>query len=205
VWNPSRRNRNIGKTQGGRVKDGRAIEKASRVFTNDVWRTLSEQDSQNGFVILTENPSRDYYHPCSPAEVSAVVHRLPKKLTRHLRAIVLRRPTRQDEERLVQARLRFSCVILNAFPKSNQLDWGTKQPSEADRRHYASWCDNWSLEDGRWTQAWAPEQAKRYYLYHLLLHEIGHIHQPSFSSRRRRESFAEDFALEWARKLKILK
>jgi len=47
-----------------------------------------------------------------------------------------------------------------------------------------------------------PAQVKRYYLYHLLLHELGHINQPNFHSRRRRESFAEDYALRWARKLK---
>jgi hypothetical protein len=95
-------------------------------------------------------------------------------------------------------------VILNAFPKSNRLDWGNKKPSDADFRHYAAWCDNWSVEEGRWVQTWTPEQAKRYYLFHLLLHEIGHINQPAFSSVTKRESFAEDFALTWARKLNVL-
>lgn len=41
----------------------------------------------------------------------------------------------------------------------------------------------------------------RYYLFHLFLHEIGHINQPWFHSTRRREEFAENFALEWAARL----
>jgi len=57
VFNPSRRNQNIGKTQGGRVKDGVAAEKRSRWFPQSLWRQLSEAP-RKGLVILTENPSR---------------------------------------------------------------------------------------------------------------------------------------------------
>ena len=97
-----------------------------------------------------------------------------------------------------------SVIILNAFPRSNEIDWGTAPPAEPARRHYAPWCDRWEHRDGRWIHVWTPEQVQRYHLYHLLLHELGHIVQPPYHARRRRESFAEDFALTWARKLKRL-
>ena len=45
------------------------------------------------------------------------------------------------------------------------------------------------------------EEIRRYYLYHLFLHELGHFHQPDVHSRRRAEEWAENFALEWARRL----
>jgi hypothetical protein len=204
MWNPTRRNRNIGKTQGGRVKNGRAEEKCSRLFTTSVWRFLSDAERKDGYVILTENPSSDFYRPCNQEEVKAVLDRLPREITKYLRAVVLRRATRLDARDGIQARRRFSCILLNAFPKTNKLDWGTKPPSEADRSHYAVWCNEWILENGRWYQLWNVELAKRYYLSHLLLHELGHINQPSYHSLKRRESFAEDFALSWARKLKII-
>ncbi|MEZ5426313.1 MAG: hypothetical protein R2747_08620 [Pyrinomonadaceae bacterium] len=38
-------------------------------------------------------------------------------------------------------------------------------------------------------------------MYHLFLHEVGHINQPWFHKMRRREEFAENFALEWAERL----
>ena len=96
------------------------------------------------------------------------------------------------------------CIILNPFPVSNEYDWGSTPPPDSAKRHYAAWCDHWELRDPRWIQVWTPAQVNRYYLYHLLLHELGHINQPDFHSRRRRESFAEDYALRWARKLKQL-
>ena len=51
---------------------------------------------------------------------------------------------------------------------------------------------------------WEPEEVRRYYLYHVFLHEVGHINQPWFYSLRQREAFAENFALEWACKLGAL-
>ena len=70
-------------------------------------------------------------------------------------------------------------------------------------RHYAPWCRNWLVSDDRksyWLQ-WNEEELRRYYLYHLFLHELGHINQPDFHATRRCEEFAENFALEWARQL----
>jgi hypothetical protein len=64
----------------------------------------------------------------------------------------------------------------------------------------APWCDRWAEEGGRWVLQWTAEKIKRYYLYHLLLHEVGHFNG-WFSSHKRREDFAEGFALEWARRL----
>jgi len=203
VFNPSRRNKNIGKTQGGRVKDGVAAEKQSRWFPQSLWRQLSEAP-RKGLVVVTENPSRDYYYPCSAEEVRAVIARLPSEYSQHLRAVIFRRISRRDQARGTEAYRRMRCIVLNAFPVSNEIDWGKSPPAESARKHYASWCDVWQERDGRWIQTWTAEQARRYHLYHLLLHELGHINQPPFHSLRRRESFAEDFALTWARKLKQL-
>lgn len=96
------------------------------------------------------------------------------------------------------------CIVLNAFPVTNEIDWGLAPPPEYSRKHYAAWCDTWDQRDSRWIQIWTPKQVQQYYLYHLLLHELGHLNKPPFHSLRRRESFAEDFALTWARKLKQL-
>lgn len=201
--NPTRRNRNIGKTQGGRVKDGKANEKWSRIFTRSVWEQLSD-DRPGGYVILTENPSADFYHPCSPAELDAVIARLPKRLTASLRAIVLRRISKPDLVRGVEARVRYRCIILNSFPKSNIVDWGLRSPTPRIKRHYEPWCSYWVQEGDRWLQIWTDEQAKHYYLYHLFLHELGHLNDRSLNAVSQRESFAEDFALTWARKLNAI-
>jgi hypothetical protein len=52
-----------------------------------------------------------------------------------------------------------------------------------------------------WRLKWTEEEVKRYYLYHLFLHEIGHLNEYIRGSSKQHEMFAENFALEWARKL----
>ena len=199
--NPIRRSRKIGNTQGGRVKDGRAEEKWSRAFPANIYRQLSENGKK--WQVLRENPSRDFYHPCSAEDYLGVLERLPADLTEHVRAIVLRRLPKEDERLGIDARRRYSCVIMNSFPKSNEMSWSSR-PTEGTVRHLASWCDRWRSDGGHWRLVWEPEEVRRYYLYHVFLHEVGHINQPWSYSLRQREAFAENFALEWARELGAL-
>ncbi|MBL9130478.1 MAG: hypothetical protein JNG86_04715 [Verrucomicrobiaceae bacterium] len=199
---PVRRSKKIGLTQGGRVRDGQAEEKQSRGRQrDDIWDRLSERPQDGEIVFITENPSRDYYHPCGEEDIRRVLAHLPRKHWRHLRAVVFRRSTAHDRNRGVEARRRYLCVILYPFPVTNELDWGAKPPPMSIRSHYAPWCDRWEVREGRHVQIWTPEEVRRYFRYHLFLHEMGHLNQPAFHSLTRREDFAEDYALTWARKL----
>jgi hypothetical protein len=65
----------------------------------------------------------------------------------------------------------------------------------------APWCSRWVQEEKSWVLRWERDEVRRYYLYHLLLHEIGHINDTGHGSRKRREAFAENYALSWARRL----
>ncbi len=198
---PTRRSRKIGLTQGGRVRDGHPSEKPSRVFTRDLWDRLSTRLGDGPPVVLKENPSGAYLHPCQGLEYLAVLERLPPGLHRGLKAIVLRRTPKLDDRLGVEARKRFLCVILNAFPKSMLMVWNAGV-GPATRRHYGRWCSGeWITRGDEVTLHWGIEELGRYYLYHLFLHEIGHINQPLFHSTRRREEYAENFALEWADRL----
>jgi hypothetical protein len=198
---PNRRSRKIGLTQGGRVRDGRASEKLSRVFTRDIWERLSLAPSDGAPTVLRENPSGVYLHPCRGSEYLAVLGRLPPRLSEGLRAVVLRRTPRLDAGLGVEARKRFRCVILNAFPRTLLMTWETN-PTPAARRHYARWCSgDWLVGGEGVSLRWRIEEVRRYYQYHLFLHELGHINQPWFHSARRREEYAENFALEWASRL----
>lgn len=202
MFNPTRRNKNIGKTQGGRVKDGRAYEKWSHVFSRDIWTRLSESNEK--LQVLRENPSRNLYHPCGADEYLEVLKQLPDEYTKNVKAIVLRRTTKSHQKLCVEACRKYHCVIMNAFPKNNEMIWTSKPDNSCISRHYDSWCRNWLEEDGVFKLVWSVEELKRYFLYHLFLHEIGHINQPWSNSLKKRESFAENFALEWARKLDII-
>jgi len=196
---PHRRSRKIGLTQGGRVRDGKANEKGSRVFTRDVWLRLSGE-SDVRWRVLRENPSRDFCHPVGVRAIRGVLDRLPEELTDGVAAIVLRRLPKVDERLGVEARRRWSVVILNAFPKDRRQVWTGGRPRAA-MKHNEPWCDRWTKEGDDWVLSWTRDEARRYYLYHLLLHEVGHLNEPRTRRGKRAESFAEDFALTWARRL----
>ena len=199
MYNPIRRNRKIGKTQGGRVQNGISYEKWSRIFTRTMWDKLSEAEGK--WNVIKENPSSQFYHPCTGDDYVSVLKQLPDNLTKYVKAIVLRRTSKSDERRGVEARKLYHCVIMNAFPKSNEYIWH-KKPVKLTINHYNNWCDNWiTKNDGSWTLKWNAEQAHRYYLYHVFLHEVGYINQPYYHSLRKRKEYAENFALEWAREL----
>lgn len=204
MFNPIRRSRKIGKTQGGRVIDGRTEEKWSRFFGHNIWNQLSEIPLREGECrVFRENPSKDFYHPCSPEEYLGLLNRLPKELSYHLKAIILRRTPKNDQRSGVEARRRFSCVIVNSFPRNNRMTWATP-PTETAISHYDPWCKNWVTEPGVWALEWSTDEIRRYYLYHLFLHELGHINQPAYHALKRREDFAENFALNWAQQLGVL-
>jgi len=195
--NPIRRSKKIGLTQGGRVKCGVPMEKWSRLFSTSTWEKLS--DESDGLRIIRENPSKAYTHPASSAQVQAVLDRLPSGLTEGVRVVVLRRIPKDDEKKLIEARKRYSCIILNAFPRDLRMVWKRK-PTRGILSHMNPWCVRWDEKDGEWALQWTPKEIRRYYLYHLLLHEVGHFNG-WFASFKKREDFAEGFALEWARRL----
>ncbi|MCP3928892.1 MAG: hypothetical protein GY705_07310 [Bacteroidetes bacterium] len=200
--NPTRRNKNIGKTQGGRVKDGRADEKWSRLwFNTDIYSRISE--SKELWQIYKENPSKHYFHPCEGKEYINILELLPEDLTKYVKAIILPRISKRDAKYGVDAKRRSDCIIINPFPKSLEFTWATK-PKDSTIRHYAPWCTNWKGNSTEWKLQWSKKEAKKYCLYHLFLHELGHINQPWFHSRNKREEFAENFALEWASKFKVI-
>jgi len=186
------------------VTGGKAQEKWTRFFGHHIWHQLSELECDgSNCTIIQENPSKNFYHPCSPEDYRALLSELPQELTSGLKAIILRRPPASDQRLGIEARRRFSCVIINAFPTSNQMVWNIA-PTDRDIRHYKPWCSSWVQSEGKWVLQWSDSEIRRYYLFHLFLHELGHINQPMFHALKRREDFAESFALQHAAHMGVL-
>lgn len=193
--NPTRRSRNIGKTQGGRVKNGRAEQKWSRLFPENKWNQISE--SKTAWQTFVENPSKDFYHPCSPSDYLSVLRRLPSRHTENVKGIILRRTPKRDLRLGIDAWRRYSCIIMNAFPSSNKLTYSCRQ-KESRVSFFKPFCDRWKEDNGSWVLEWEPEEVQRYYLYQVFLHEIGHIFDWSKTSQTKREKYADSFARDMA-------
>ena len=196
--NPVRRNKNMGKTQGGRVKDGRASEKWSRMFPENKWQQIS-----NGNLIwqtFVENPSKNYYHPCKPEDYLEVLQRLPARHTIGVKGIILRRIPKRDLKLGIDAWRRWSCIIMNCFPLSKRYVYSRKPP-ESVFTFYEPFCSNWMEENDSWILNWDDEGVRRYYLYHVFLHELGHIFDKRSTSQIKREKYADSFARDMAESL----
>jgi len=147
--------------------------------------------------IFVENPSKNYYHPCTPEEYLSILEKLPKHHTKSVKGIILRRTPKKDEVLGIEAWRRWSCVIMNAFPKSNQYIFNEK-PSDSVFKFFSPFCSNWIQEKGKWMLNWNPEQAKKYYLYQVFLHEIGHINDGVRTTKSKREKYAGSYARDMA-------
>jgi len=197
--NPIRRNKNIGKTQGGRVMDGKAFEKWSRsCFNHNCYSIIS--DNSTGISLYTDNPSKDYFHPCSHDDYLSVLKRLPEEDYEYLKGIILPRPNKFDKKYGIEAKRRYSCIIMVPFHKSLTYTWPDK-PEEYIFKHNDPWCKNWKNQGNEWSLTFTLPELRNYYMYHVFLHELGHINQPAYHSLRRREEFAENFAFEKAKYL----
>ena len=91
-------------------------------------------------------------------------------------------------------------MILNSFPRSHRIAISERSNS-VSVRHDCRWGATLAENQCRRYLEWTEEAVKHYYLYHLFLHELGHINEPDFHARNRREGFAEAFALHWAARL----
>ncbi len=89
---------------------------------------------------------------------------------------------------------------MNAFPSSNTFTYKYK-PKESQIRFFEPFCNRWKEENGIWTLNWEAEEVRRYYLYKVFLHEIGHINDWSKTSKRKRENYADSFARNMAKYL----
>lgn len=207
MWNPIRRNRKIGKTQGGRVKAGVAREKSSR---RPAWKWCNTAKPSDRFhynwdrckqipgdpcPLVEENPAHGYHHPCTGAEVLDVLRRLPENIRGRVRFVLLAQPPRNAIKRAVLGRHFDGCVILYSQP--DDLGESPLAIVESDDQDCIQpWCRSRRRVGSEWHLSWTSEEMRNFYSFHVLLHEIGHATEGADEER------AERFTLKWARRLR---
>jgi hypothetical protein len=120
------------------------MEKFSRLFSTSTWEKLS--NGSDTLSIIRENLSKAYIHPASPKQILDVLDRLPSELTSCIKAVVLRRLPKSDEEKLVEARIRYFCIILNSFPRDLRMVF-TLKPVRSVFSHMEPWRTRWEEKD----------------------------------------------------------
>ena len=88
------------------------------------------------------------------------------------------------------------------------MNFGRKKPSKKVIKFYGAWENNWIKKAEKWQLQWSKSSIKKYYLEHLILHEIGHLIDSknkrfySKSNDKQKEDFANNYAIIWNNKLK---
>ena len=168
--------------------------------------TLVWGDGDGKVPIYVADLHEAFVRPVEARDVSQVLDHVPTKFLKGLAGIwLLGGTTKQAKSHL----LRYGCyrddgwIYLHAFKKSwLSQRWGRK-PKPSTVEEYLRAGAQWVREESGWCLQFNPVSLKRFYLYDVLLHELGHHVDHRISSRNKRaaEAYAEWFAREQARAL----
>lgn len=172
AWKKSRK---FGDVKGGRTRP----KLADDIFA----RTHSLQRPSAGDrlpIFISDNPSRDFFFPISPEEVHLELNQLPKEDWAEITHIWFRRFKKTEYERFELPLAEFCCGsgvrVITLYPWPQNLEWnhGPKQPTASLRKVLGRYGTEPAFRSGEWISEWTEPKLKRFYIEHLLFHEIGH-------------------------------
>lgn len=198
-----RKNRKLGDIQGGRM----CVKREDNIFQRKHSLQRPAPDAELP-ILLEENPSKGFVFPISGQEVLRHLRTYPSEAIEGITHIWLRRAKKTEFESGTLPMAEFICgsgvrvIVLYPWAKDLTLWFGTKKPNAKDLHHYARWTEDLICKRSQWYLRWTPEALKRFYLDHLLAHEIGHhvdwyARHWSKANQKQREEFAEQYAWQW--------
>lgn len=177
-------------------------EPAWSTFTRGERRTAAIPGSGQALLLIRQRPEPDHVHPWSAADVLRILSFFPPPWLRNLRFLIFRRPTRRewpvDASYFPAAQIGGECgeaIAINAVASVHE----ERGLSDLDRS-VARRC---GARRGRRRRdiRFDAAASRAFMLYHVLLHEVGHL--VDTVTTHDREEYAESFALEWERRLRI--
>ncbi len=216
MFNPTRRNRNIGTAKQGFGQDNSLVIARPLEPFREFYERLENYSidyrviNSHEFVFITEKTRQDSTHSCSINDISTVIKNIPKEDYGDLRFIVLRQPKRKEEiKSSVWGRLIYSyefesnyfpAIILEAQNHNRKLQWsrklGVDDQKELNRLKEDGHIFN---EDKRnFTAIFDSNVTRNTQLYRTLIHEFGHyVHYLEYVERPGSED--EEFS-EWEKR-----
>ena len=192
MYNPTRRNRNIGTAKQGHGQNNKlTIPKpcaTSKTFIErlDKYEKLQKKINGHDFLFVVEQTRESSKHACSVSDIEKIIEQIPSSDFGDLKLIVLRQPKRKEEKlspvwgRLVYSyefeNDYFPAVILEAIDYDNQLKWPTKLSIDSQKELERLKTDGHPInQNGRFFVAdYKIENVRNTQLYRTLLHEFGH-------------------------------
>jgi hypothetical protein len=164
-------------------------------------------DGQRLPLLLQDNPSRDYVFPVGVEEAAAALERLPAQHREGITHIWLRKRTRH-QGRPDAPLAEFICgsgvrvVVLYAWPADGVLPLGRRKPPQGEIAHFIRFGGVLRQVRGSWAISFETAGLRRFYLEHLLCHEVGHhvdwyTRLWSKANSKEVEAAADQYAYAW--------
>ena len=178
--------------RGNGLATGRAFD------APELWHepTSAENPASTGLLkVVSQSAGSGYLHPVTADDVRERVRQLPAEFQTKLEVVQFSRMTRK--------RRLFPCYGLQwgsavyLYPIEASLEeLYVRAPRPAQRIESEMYGGRW-VQDGRlWRLIWTKDTIRDFYLNNVLIHEIGHINDDRNTSFRKRERFADWFAIE---------
>lgn len=192
VYNPIRRNRNIGTENQGFGRNNQLVISSPygdlKSFYERLINYKKESRLINGheFIFVVEETRENSIHSCSINDITKIIECIPSKDYGDLKLIILRQPKRKEEilspvwGRLIYSyefeNDYFPAVILDAIDTEKKLFWPKKQTIEDQKEFERLKADgHLFIETKRnFIAEFKPEFVRNTQLYRTLPHEFGH-------------------------------
>ena len=195
MYNPIRRNRNIGTSKQGHGQNNKmripSPACSVKVFFEHLTEYLKETRviAGNEFLFVTERTITGFEHACSVDDVATILEHIPKHDLLDLNTVIFRQPKRKETILSpVWGRLALcyefeghnrAAIILEAVDLTSTLKW-TKHLTVADQQEFKRLIADghrFVMEKNRYVTTLKREAVRNTQLYRTLLHEIGHYVQ----------------------------
>ena len=178
--------------RGDGLAHGRAFD------APEVWHDPVSSDDlhDHDLKIVSQPAGRGYIHPVSADDVRERVLQLPAEFQEKLDIVQFSRMTKK--------RRLFPCYGLQwgtavyLYPIEESLEeLYVRAPRPAQRIETEMYGGRWVQDGNLWRLIWTETTIRDFYLNNVLIHEIGHINDDRNTSFRKREQFADWFAVEY--------
>ncbi|MDA1229150.1 MAG: hypothetical protein O2856_00120 [Planctomycetota bacterium] len=164
----------------------------------EVWHepVSSDESNKHELRIVAQSAGRGYVHPVSADDVRERVLQLPARFQEKLDIVQFSRMTKK--------RRLFPCYGLQwgtavyLYPiEESFVELYVRAPKPAQRIETEMFGGRWVQDGNLWRLLWTETTIRDFYLNNVLIHEIGHINDDRNTSFRKREQFADWFAVEY--------
>jgi hypothetical protein len=172
---------------------------------NDIKPGLTIETGSATISVYVRDVHTDFIRPVEAEDIRKLLSCVPSDFLHSLDSIYLLGGT-SKQLRASKKSLRYGCyepgrIYLYAFPRRMLKDHWGQLPKPTIVEEYKRMGAEWKQDDSGWWLEFDQLSLKRFYLFNVLLHELGH-HIDKQVWRRDTESaerYAEWFAQEYAR------